>query len=117
MMRDIRLEQVSIRFRVKERLCGGRRRISTTFQSGEITAIIGESGCGKSVLGLAILGLLPNYAQISGSIWLGDRDLLKMTPKQLRKLRGKEIGYIAQNPADSLNPVRKIKGQLMEGYV
>ncbi|OYO42998.1 peptide/nickel transport system ATP-binding protein [Lachnotalea glycerini] len=113
-MRDIRLDQVEIRFPVKEGFVEAAVGVTTTFQSGEITAIIGESGCGKSVLGLAILGLLPIYAQISGSIWLGENDLFRMSPKQMRNLRGREIGFIAQNPADSLNPVRKIKGQLME---
>lgn len=113
-MRDIKLKHVSIHFPVQDGVVEAAIDISTTFQSGEITAIIGESGCGKSVLGLSMLGLLPNYAKVSGEILLEDKNLLELTSKQMRKLRGREIGFIAQNPSDSLNPVRRIKGQLME---
>lgn len=113
-MEDIRLENLAVRFPVKEGAVDAVDDVTVTFKSGEITGIIGESGCGKSVLGMAILGLLPAYAHVSGEIWLEEKDLLELTPKQMRNMRGRKIGLIAQNPGDSLNPVRKVGGQLME---
>lgn len=111
---DIRLENVDIRFPVKRGFVEAAAGVNVTFHSGEITGIIGESGCGKSVLGLALLGLLPSYAQISGSIMVGNQEILTLSERQMRKLRGRILGYIAQNPEDSLNPVRIIRGQLLE---
>ncbi len=113
-MEDIRLENLAVRFPVKGGAVDAVDQVSVTFKSGEITGIIGESGCGKSVLGMAVLGLLPTYAHVSGEIWLGEDNLLKLTPRQMRTIRGRKIGLIAQNPGDSLNPVRKAGGQLME---
>ena len=88
--------------------------VSTAFKYGEITGIIGESGCGKSVLGMAILGLLPPYAQIEGEIIYQNQDLIKLNDRQIRKIRGRKIGWIPQNPSESLNPVIKIKSQIKE---
>lgn len=113
-MNDIRMKDVSIRFPVRDGYVDAVDSVSGVFHAGEITGIIGESGCGKSVLGMGLLGLLPANAIVTGSMWLGERQLSSMTPGQMRQVRGREIGLIAQNPADSLNPVRKIRGQLME---
>lgn len=111
---DIRLEHLAVRFPVKEGTVDAVDDVTVTFQSGEITGIIGESGCGKSVLGMALLGLLPSYAQVSGSIWLEGKNLTTLSSRQKREIRGRKISLIAQNPADSFNPVRKVGGQLME---
>ncbi|QNM05806.1 ABC transporter ATP-binding protein [Qiania dongpingensis] len=88
--------------------------ISTVFQSGYITGLLGESGSGKSVLGMSVIGLLPSNAKQSGRILFGNRNLLALTQKQLRGIRGKRIGLIPQNPADSLNPARRIGPQMTE---
>lgn len=114
MTEKIRIEQLSIKFPIRNGYMAAVDDASISFLAGEITGIIGESGCGKSVLGMGMLGLLPAYAQVSGEIWFGDRELLSLKPGEMRKVRGRELGLIAQNPADSLNPVRKIKKQLLE---
>lgn len=113
-MKEIRMENVSIRFPAGDGYVDAVDDVSAVFRAGEITGIIGESGCGKSVLGMGLLGLLPDYARVSGSMWLGDLLLSSLTPAQMRRVRGRKISLIAQNPADSLNPVRRIRGQLME---
>ena len=69
------------------------------------------------MLGMAILGLLPAYARTEGAIWLNGQNLLSLDSRQMRKLRGRKLGLIPQNPADSFNPVRKIGGQIREALV
>lgn len=81
---------------------------------GQITGLIGESGCGKSVLGMALLGLLPPYASIEGLISLNGENL---SPQKAQAQLGKVIGLIPQNPADSLNPARTIGAHLNEALL
>lgn len=76
--------------------------------------LIGESGCGKSVLAKAIMGILPRNAEIKGSIIYKGIELLELNDFQMGKIRGKEIALIPQNPLKSLNPVLNIKTQVME---
>jgi oligopeptide/dipeptide ABC transporter ATP-binding protein len=82
--------------------------------AGETIGIVGESGSGKSVTALAIMGLLPNSAVISGSIKLHGRELVGMTRRDLRKIRGKQVGMVFQDPLTSLNPVVPIGKQISE---
>ncbi|MFD0228552.1 ABC transporter ATP-binding protein [Streptomyces hirsutus] len=82
---------------------------------GECLALIGESGCGKSVLASALLGLLPANAQTAGRALLGDLDLLAADERTLaRTVRGRRIGLIPQSPAAHLTPVRTIRAQTEE---
>ncbi|GAB2799960.1 ABC transporter ATP-binding protein [Streptomyces chlorus] len=82
---------------------------------GECLALIGESGCGKSVLASALLGLLPANAQTAGHALLGDLDLLAADERTLaRTVRGRRIGLIPQSPAAHLTPVRTIRAQTEE---
>ena len=81
---------------------------------GQVTGLIGESGCGKSVLGMALLGLLPPYAAVEGTISLDGETL---TPQSARAKLGREIGLIPQNPADSLNPGRTVGAHLREALL
>lgn len=111
---DIILKDVSVYFQVSNGFVRAVDQVSATFQRGEITGLIGESGCGKSILSLAILGLLPPYAQVQGDIFYQGVNLAQASLKELRALRGREISLIPQNPGDSLNPVRKIGVQLAE---
>ena len=85
-----------------------------TIQRGEVLAIVGESGSGKSSSSMALLGLLPGNARVSGSIKLTGRELTELTPSQLRKVRGKEVAVIFQEPMTALNPVYTIGFQLVE---
>ncbi len=93
--------------------------VSFSLPQGAAIGLAGESGCGKSSLGLAIPGLLPRQAQICGGqlLWQQEgksQDLLRLTPKALQQLRGREIGMIFQDPLSSLDPVWTIGGQLGE---
>ena len=85
-----------------------------TIQRGEVLAIVGESGSGKSSSSMALLGLLPGNARVNGSIKLTGRELTELTPSQLRKVRGKEVAVIFQEPMTALNPVYTIGFQLVE---
>lgn len=89
--------------------------LSVCFHNSQVTGIIGESGSGKSLLGMSILGLISSEADIRGSIIFKNKDLIKADSKSMRSLRGRVIGLIPQNPADSLNKVLKIGTQVSEG--
>ncbi|MBD0841408.1 ABC transporter ATP-binding protein [Streptomyces sp. TRM68416] len=99
---------------------GGRRIAAVTdahfdVAPGECLALIGESGCGKSVLASALLGLLPANAQAAGRAVVGDLDLLTADERTLaRTVRGRLIGLIPQSPAAHLTPVRTVRSQLEE---
>ncbi|MEU0198004.1 MULTISPECIES: ABC transporter ATP-binding protein [unclassified Streptomyces] len=99
---------------------GGRRVAAVTgarfdVAAGECLALIGESGCGKSVLASALLGLLPGNAQTAGSALLGDLDLLAADERTLaRTVRGRLVGLVPQSPAAHLTPVRTVRSQLEE---
>jgi oligopeptide/dipeptide ABC transporter ATP-binding protein len=81
----------------------------------EVLAVVGETGCGKSTLGLSIMRLVPYPGRIvGGEIFFKGRDLLKVDESELRKIRGKEIAMIFQNPSKSLNPVYKVGYQIAE---
>lgn len=90
--------------------------LSLTLDEGEIVCLVGESGCGKSVTSMSLLGLLgPGGSVTEGSICYEDRDLLTLSEKELDQIRGKEISMIFQDPMSSLNPVFTIGYQIMEG--
>src|SRR5439155_25177902 len=84
---------------------------------GKTLGIVGESGCGKSVTNLSIMGLNPKTARVSGEALFRGEDLLKASPKRLREVRGNEIAMIFQDPMTSLNPVHKIADQLVEAVL
>jgi len=89
--------------------------ISFHVDTGETLGIVGESGCGKSVTSLALMGILPGTGRIAGgTAMFGGRDLLAMTDKELRSVRGKEIAMIFQDPMTSLNPVLTVELQITE---
>ena len=89
--------------------------VSFDIAPGETLGIVGESGCGKSVTSLALLGILPRAARVtSGEARFGGRDLLKLPDKELRRVRGREIAMIFQDPMSSLNPVMTVGRQIRE---
>ena len=90
------------------------RDINLPFRAGSITAIVGESGCGKSVLALAAMGLLPAGTQTSGSIFAGEIDVLASTESELRTVRGRGVGLIPQSAATHLTPVRTVGSVMAE---
>jgi peptide/nickel transport system ATP-binding protein len=89
--------------------------ISFDLDQGDTLGIVGESGCGKSVTSLAMLGILPKQGRVpNGSVEFDGQDLLKLGDSQLRDIRGKDIAMIFQDPMTSLNPVLRIGQQLTE---
>ena len=89
--------------------------ISFDIAPGETLGIVGESGCGKSVTSLALMGILPRAGKITGgTAMFGDRDLFRLSDRELRRIRGRDIAMIFQDPMTSLNPVLTIGRQIRE---
>src|SRR5512137_2831300 len=108
---------LSVDFDSQEGVVHAVDRVSFAVAPGELVGLVGESGCGKSVTATAILGLtrmLPN-ATVSGSIEFQGRDLLALPESEVRKVRGKDISMIFQDPVTSLNPVLSIERLMTEG--
>lgn len=109
----LEIEELSVSFSVGGKEVKAVRGISFEIEKGEIVGIVGESGCGKSSTAKAIAGLLPFQA---GAIRFKGRDLTKLSEKEWRSVRGKEIGILFQDPMTFLNPTMKIGIQIAEGY-
>jgi peptide/nickel transport system ATP-binding protein len=88
--------------------------VSLQIQSGETLGLVGESGCGKSTLGRGILGLLPEATATAGKVRFRDRNLLDLEVKELRTLRGPELGLIFQEPMTRLDPLMTIENHFLE---
>jgi oligopeptide/dipeptide ABC transporter ATP-binding protein len=91
------------------------RGVDLTLDPRKVLGVVGESGSGKTVTMLAVLGLLPGSATVSGSVKYRGRELVGLQPRELRKLRGSAIAMIFQDPKTSLNPVQTIGHQIVEG--
>lgn len=114
MEKDICVKHFHVCFQTDSGPVYAVRDANAVFKSGKVTGMIGESGSGKSVLGMGILKLLSANAYIDGECWYGDEKISDWTEKEMEALRGKEIALIPQNPAEALNPVVKIRKQLIE---
>jgi peptide/nickel transport system ATP-binding protein len=90
------------------------RGVSFAMQRGDTVGLIGESGCGKSITALALMGLLPDGAHIAGSIRFGGQELTRLDEDAMCKLRGARIGMIFQEPMTALNPLHTIGRQIAE---
>ncbi|WP_036719333.1 ABC transporter ATP-binding protein [Paenibacillus sp. JCM 10914] len=90
--------------------------ISFRVREGETVCVVGESGCGKSITAMSIMGLVdgPHGKVVNGRIQFGDKDLLKISREEMRRIRGNDISIIFQEPMSSLNPVITIGKQIME---
>jgi peptide/nickel transport system ATP-binding protein len=91
------------------------RGVDFDVNANEVLGIVGESGSGKSVTSLALTGLLPDNARVSGSVRLGDVDVTTADRETLRRMRGRDVGMIFQDPTTTLNPVLPIGRQVTEG--
>lgn len=88
--------------------------VSVTVEPGEIVGLAGESGSGKTLTALTTLGFLPDRARSSGRVLLDGEDVLAMSPKRLREVRGAEVAMVFQDPMTSLHPMLTIETQLTE---
>lgn len=113
----LEVENLSINFRTENGLVQAVKNVSLSMSHGGSLAIVGESGSGKSVTALSLSRLLPNPPAefAGGSIRFEGRDILGMSPAELRSVRGGGIAYVFQEPATSLNPVFTIRSQIAEG--
>lgn len=114
MEKDICVKHFNVCFRTALGPVHAVRDANTVFESGKVTGMIGESGSGKSVLGMGILKLLAANAYLDGECWYGEDKISDWPEKKMEELRGREIALIPQNPAEALDPVVKIKKQLLE---
>lgn len=89
-------------------------RVSLDIEAGQVLGVVGESGCGKSTLGRGILGLLPEGAVSDGEVLYEGRNLVGMSPRELRRLRGPDLGLIFQEPMTRLNPLMRIEEHFSE---
>ncbi|TCP38927.1 peptide/nickel transport system ATP-binding protein [Tamaricihabitans halophyticus] len=113
------VDQLSVRFLLGP---GGRRgivhavsEVGFELRPGQVLALVGESGCGKSVLAASLLGLLPANGQLRGAARLGELDLLRATERTLAaEVRGRDVGLVPQSAASHLTPVRTVGAQLVE---
>ncbi|MBT8364507.1 MAG: ATP-binding cassette domain-containing protein, partial [Deltaproteobacteria bacterium] len=106
----LEIENLSVHFHTPEGIARALDGVSFHLDAGETIGLVGESGCGKSVTSLSILGLIPSPpgAIESGKIKFGGQNLLNFDAEGLRKIRGHEISMIFQEPMTSLNPVLPI---------
>jgi peptide/nickel transport system ATP-binding protein len=120
MVTELAVDHVSVRFALPGATVAAVSDVSLRLRPGQCLALVGESGCGKTVLASALLGFLPGNAQVSGSAILSDDhgpplDLLTATDRELAtSVRGRRIGLIPQSPASHLTPVRTARAQLEE---
>jgi peptide/nickel transport system ATP-binding protein len=110
-------ENLTVRFRRRNTDVAAVNGVSFSLRAGETLTILGESGSGKSVSLKAMMGLLPDYAQVSGQVWLNERDMLRLPRAELAKLRGGAISMIFQEPMAALDPVYTIGEQIAETIV
>lgn len=91
--------------------------VDLAIPAGKTVGLVGESGCGKSVTALSVMGLLPDHARVeSGRAIFGGRDLYTLSDREMRKIRGNEIAMIFQDPMTSLNPVLTVGRQVSEAF-
>ena len=114
----LRVENLSVSFDTPRGEIQAVRGVSLALSRGEVLAVVGESGCGKSVLCKTVMKLLPPTARIrAGRIFLNGTDITDYREREMRKLRGRAFSMVFQDPMSSLNPVYKVGDQVAEGLL
>lgn len=113
----LEIRGLRVRFTTRNSIISAVDSVDFSLQTGESCALVGESGCGKSVLGMAVMRLLPSNALVEGSVRYKDTDLTDLDEDEMLKLRGGEISMIPQNSATVLNPVMTIGRQVTESMI
>ena len=110
----LEVEDLTVDYRRNGRTVRALHEVSLRVEEGKSLGVVGESGSGKSTLALALLGLLPATAQVSGSVRYRGTELVNANRAQLQKIRGRQIGLVYQDALVSMNPVRSVGSQVGE---
>lgn len=110
----LRVENLGVRFTTDHMVFDAVRDVNFSIDAGRIFCLVGESGCGKSLTAKALLRLVPENAAATGRALLHGEDILALSPAELRRLRGRRISMIFQEPMTALNPVLRVGEQVME---
>jgi len=110
----LEIRDLHVTFKTEDGPVYAVRGVDVDLDAGQVLGIVGESGSGKSVTMLAVLGLLPRTATITGSVKFRGEELIGRKPKELRRLRGAKIAMIFQDPLTALNPVQRVGTQIIE---
>lgn len=111
----LKVNNLKTTFYSKDKKIEAVRGINFEMKTGDILGIVGESGSGKSVLMKSIIGILPENAKIdSGEVYFEEKNILNLSPKEMSKIKGKEIAMIFQDPMTALNPLKKIGAHIEE---
>lgn len=111
----LRIEHLKVTFATDSGDVKAVDDVSLSVAPGEVLAIVGESGSGKTVTAKTILGLLPETAVSSGAVLISGNNVISVTPKHLRQIRGQEVAMVFQEPSTALNPVFTVGWQIAEG--
>ena len=111
----LKVNNLAVHFPTRRGTVKAVNDVSFGLEEGEILGLVGESGCGKSMTLLALMGLVPYPGQtVAGQVCFQEQNLLKLDPKELRRIRGRRIAMIFQDPLTTLNPVFKVGEQIAE---
>jgi peptide/nickel transport system ATP-binding protein len=110
----LEVTDLSVDFGVDNVWVPAAKKLNYSIKAGEVLAIVGESGSGKSASSMAILDLLPQNSRVQGSIKLEGRELTGLSPQQMRRVRGRQVAVIFQEPMTALNPVYTVGFQIVE---
>jgi peptide/nickel transport system ATP-binding protein len=108
------IKNLSVKYKLREYIINALEDISLDLNKGSSLGVAGETGSGKSTLALAMMKLLPKYAEMKGKIIYRDKNLLELKEEELRKIRGSKISIVFQEPSATLNPVMSIKEHFLE---
>ena len=114
----LEVENVSIGYNTRKGYLKAVERVSFTLEEGESLGFVGESGCGKTTIGMALMGLLPPNGSVrEGRILFDGEDTLKMSDEEIRKIRWREMAMIFQAAMNALNPVQRVGNQIAEAIL
>lgn len=114
-MKVLEVNNLNLGFKTESGFCQALYDVSFSLMQGKMLALVGESGCGKTISAMSILRLLPKNAKITGGeIIYKNQNLLELSEKEMHKIRGAEIALIPQDPMTSLNPLYTVGNQLLE---